>query len=140
MACSEALHGVIYTPEEVGATVDEAGDVVDVTPARAPVAEPAAPPAAHRWTDAERTRFCAQLGDWGLAYDDVAAFCEANGLDRPSGMTAPWRAKILERLQTAEGADKFRAWMSERAQPAGDPPADLADLDGPAFHDAPPEA
>ncbi|MFH9430268.1 recombinase RecT [Streptomyces sp. NPDC017615] len=37
MACPEVLHGAIYTPEELGAVVDQEGNPVDVVRADAPV-------------------------------------------------------------------------------------------------------
>lgn len=51
-ACEDVLLGVHYTPEELGAPVNESGDVIDgevvPTPPRAPEPPPAAPPAANR--------------------------------------------------------------------------------------------
>lgn len=55
---ADALHGVIYTPEELGAQVDDGGEPVEyVEKPRQPVQEPAAPPAlspqgAQEWTAA----------------------------------------------------------------------------------------
>jgi hypothetical protein len=39
MGAADALHGVIYAPEELGATVDQAGEIVDAPARIAPVAE-----------------------------------------------------------------------------------------------------
>lgn len=73
---------------------------------------PAPPPAAEaRWSDAERARFCARLGDMSLDYDAVAEFCEAKGRPRPSVMGEARRKQLLTYL---EGAADIVAGLQEQ--------------------------
>jgi len=60
-----------------------------------------APPAASgaRWSDEERARFCAALGDLGLQYDAVAAYCERVKRPRPSSMGEERRVQLLAYLE-----------------------------------------
>ena len=108
MACSEALHGVIYTPEEVGAIVDEGGAPVEVA-----TLKPAVGGHDQSWSNA-RAGFCAWLGDKGWAYDDVAAFCEDLGKPRPSAMTDEGRA-ALARWLTGPGAERWSTWLANQS-------------------------
>lgn len=108
MACSEALHGVIYTPEEVGAVVDGEG---------APVMQPAVVVVTSEhdasW-EADRVRFCAYLSGRGWSYDDVAEFCAELGKPRPSAMTAEGRVALTRWLDGA-GAERWDAFLVARA-------------------------
>lgn len=73
---------------------------------------PAPPPAAQgRWSDTERARFCARLGELGLDYDAVAEFCQAKGRPRPSVMGEDRRKQLLTYL---EGAADIVAGLQER--------------------------
>ena len=102
MACSEALHGVIYTPEEVGAHVDGDGDPVGI--AATVVASEHDP----SW-EADRSRFCAYLGGRGWDYDQVAEFCQQLGKPRPSSMSNEARHALVRWLDGA-GADRWAAF------------------------------
>lgn len=102
MACEEALSGVCYTPEELGADVDAAGNVVDVTP-----------PASGKWSDLDRKVFCAKLGEMGLRYEDVADWCESLDRPRPSNMDPTKRDALLRALQGSKRSE-FDAFMALR--------------------------
>ena len=54
-----------------------------------------------RWSDEERARFCAALGDLGLQYEAVAAYCERVKRPRPSAMGEERRVQLLAYLQGA---------------------------------------
>jgi hypothetical protein len=69
-------------------------------PMSRPTSPPPAPPAA-RWSDEERARFCAALGDLGLQYEAVAAYCERVKRPRPSAMGEERRVQLLAYLQGA---------------------------------------
>ena len=70
-----------------------------------------APAAQGRWSDTERARFCARLGELGLEYDAVAEFCQAKGRPRPSVMGEDRRKQLLTYL---EGAADIVAGLQER--------------------------
>lgn len=70
-----------------------------------------APAAQGRWSDTERARFCARLGELGLEYDAVAEFCQAKGRPRPSIMGEDRRKQLLTYL---EGAADIVAGLQER--------------------------
>ena len=63
---------------------------------RAPA--PAPPVEFSKWTEKEQARFCAKLGDMGLEYDAVAAYCESIKRPRPSVMGEERRAQLLAYL------------------------------------------
>jgi hypothetical protein len=102
MACSEALHGVIYTPEEVGAAVDGDGDPVTV--ATTVVASEHDP----SW-EADRARFCSYLSGRGWDYEQLASFCAELGKPRPSAMTNEARHALVRWLDGG-GADRWAAF------------------------------
>lgn len=116
-ACQEALNGVAYTPEELGADYD-----ADATPPQAVVQEQA------RWSDKERAAFCAELGRLGLKYEEVASWCESIQRPRPSVMPAERRAALLSMLG-GEGRKVFDKWLA--AQTPVEP------VDVPFFEDDP---
>jgi len=60
-----------------------------------------APAAASKWSDTERARFCAALGDLGLQYDAVAEYCESINRPRPSLMGEQRRQQLLAYLEGA---------------------------------------
>lgn len=68
-------------------------------------------PAHGRWSDTERARFCARLGELGLEYDVVAEFCQAKGRPRPSVMGEDRRKQLLTYL---EGAADIVAGLQKR--------------------------
>lgn len=126
MACEEALSGLHYTPEELGAQVNEEGEVIDVQaePARqeAPpvkathrVERVIAQPEPSRWADRDRIRFCAQMSHLGIDYYDVADWCESIGRARPSLMTDQQREKLVGALSNGF-RPRFDAWLAERAE------------------------
>lgn len=71
--------------------------------------QPKPRPAAKRWSDAERSRFCAILSGWGLDYDAVARWCESKGKPRPSGMPQTQRNKLLAWLEGMDGDSRLTA-------------------------------
>jgi hypothetical protein len=115
MACSEALHGVIYTPEELGASVDEDGaPVAAAAPAPAPVAAPVVEAVLSEHDESwerDRAGFCAWLGKHGWKYEEVADFCESMGKPRPSAMTIEQR-QGLSRWLVGGGAERWVAWLT----------------------------
>jgi len=60
-----------------------------------------APAAESKWSDTERARFCAKLGDLGLQYDAVAEYCESINRPRPSLMGEQRRQQLLAYLEGA---------------------------------------
>ncbi len=66
--------------------------------APAPAPAPAPPVEFSKWTEKEQARFCAKLGDMGLEYDAVAAYCESIKRPRPSVMGEERRAQLLAYL------------------------------------------
>lgn len=60
-----------------------------------------APAAESKWSDPERARFCAKLGDLGLQYDAVAEYCESINRPRPSLMGEQRRQQLLAYLEGA---------------------------------------
>lgn len=67
------------------------------------------------WEDGGRARFCARLGDLGHSYDAVAGLCEWLGKPRPSAMTEPARASLLEWLQTDHGRARLAKYQETAA-------------------------
>ena len=108
--------GVQYTAEELGGEAS-----ADDLPSRAPVTvETVAPAGPQRWSDSERAGFCASLGNLGLDYDDVAAWCESLGKPRPSAMPVAQRNALLAAV-AGSGRSRFDAWKAAQApQPDSD--------------------
>lgn len=71
-------------------------------PRRETPAAKAARQAAHdpSWTG-DRAAFCARLGELGVEYEDVAAWCEAIHRPRPSAMSRDMRGKLLAHIEGA---------------------------------------
>lgn len=65
--------------------------------------------------DADRAGFCAALGDLGLSYESVKAWCLASGKAKPSAMPSATRAKVLDYLRTEAGAASLSRWMASEA-------------------------
>lgn len=126
LACPEVLMGVEYTAEELGGAA-----FAEDLPAGAKIDEP------QRWPDAERKAFCAELTSMGLAYEDVAEWCQSRGHDRPSGMSVKLRGKVLDALRSA-GRGGFDAWLASKNAAAID--ADGVVTDTEEFFDTPPQA
>lgn len=70
---------------------------------------PQATPAPTRWSDGERTRFCAIVSGWGIKYDTLAAWCESKGRPRPSGMSGHQREKLLGWLEAMDADSRIAA-------------------------------
>lgn len=78
--------------------------------------EPAPPATRHDPTwEQDRSRVCGALGEMGLDYDAVAAWCEAKGYPRPSGMTRAKRDGMLGYIRDKGGREEVLALV------AGDP-------------------
>ncbi|MBM4346037.1 MAG: hypothetical protein FJ100_21900 [Deltaproteobacteria bacterium] len=156
MACSEALHGVIYTPEELGAEVDADGDVVDVTPkpTLSPPAAPVVPSTpkgaavaaavaakaeAPGWRDdADRRWFMAEIGNRGLDYEtELAPWCESVGRPRPSAMTPGQRKLLLDAIaDPGKGAGlRLKAWVADKRAKEPAPAVDAVPDDDTPFFD-----
>lgn len=94
-ACEEALNGVHYTPEELGADVDEAGEPIRVTAERAD--QPA--PAATEPAPAEPT---AAPVDWQALLEQAVGDYEAlQQLWRRAYATEPDNSELLHRIGEA---------------------------------------
>jgi hypothetical protein len=109
--CPDLLTGVYHTGE-----LDEpSGEpMIDVTPTPEP--EP------KRWDGTEQRRFFAHLKDLDgadehappIAYKELAAWCEAHGRPRPSGMSEEQRAKMLDWLATDDGRVTYETWLGKQ--------------------------
>lgn len=159
-ACQDCLHGVQYTPEELGhdegaqpqskvATIADrianAGQparlpqpVVVTTTAGTtvqPVPAPEQEPIGWR-DDQERKWFMAELGRLELDYEDVAAWRESQGKLRPSKLTPSQRKTLLTVLQdpASPSGQLLLAWLRENRVAPGEPveeaPQDRADESG----------
>ena len=69
-----------------------------------------------RWTDSQRAAFCAELGNLGMEYVNVAAWCEAMTRPRPSAMEPQQRSAVLAHLVTPAGRASFDAFMAGGAK------------------------
>ena len=69
-----------------------------------------------KWTDPQRAAFCAELGNLGASYDNVAAFCEHLGRLRPSLMEPAQRSALLSHLVSPTGRAAFDAFVSGGAR------------------------
>ncbi len=68
---------------------------------------------ARRWSDKQRAAFCAALGEIGLAYGEVASWCEARGRPRPSVMPADQRRKVLGYLKAGDRSGEIAAALED---------------------------
>ena len=103
----QALAGVPSADDDGEAAMGRGRPSHNVPQRRPPAPAPAAQ---GRWSDAERARFCARLGDLSLTYDAVAEFCVAKGRPRPSVMGEDRRKQLLTYL---EGAADIVAGLQE---------------------------
>lgn len=110
MACSEALHGVIYTPEELGAAVDEEGAP---TAAPAPVVALAPSTDVHPSYDSDRAPFLAYLNGRGWNFVDVSDFCLSLGKPSPECMTTEARHALVRWLDGG-GAERWATFLAAR--------------------------
>lgn len=115
MACSEALHGVIYTPEELGVAVDDEGTPTGFAPA----ATSQLPGGHHETWERNRASFCAWLGDKGWRYEDVADYCESLGKPRPSALPEEG-LRALSRWLDGAGAERWQQFLAARQSDAGE--------------------
>ena len=130
MACEEALNGIHYTPEELGAEVDGSGIPTQVT-----VVQPSLSVEAVKWPDSERIAFCAELTRMGLKYEPIADWCETLGRPRPSLMTPDKRTALIKALGNGMRAT-FNAWLLARSKPAEASQVQDAELHGESAGDA----
>lgn len=79
-----------------------------------PRREESKPAAPTKWNDAARKGFCADLDKMGLAYDDVAAWCESVGRPRPSLMDPTMRSALFSSL-LGTGRAKFDTFLTNKA-------------------------
>lgn len=79
-------------------------------------APPPEPAPAKKWTDPQRAAFCAELGNLGVSYDNVAAFCEHLGRPRPSAMEPAQRSALLSHLVSPSGRAAFDAFIAGGAK------------------------
>lgn len=128
-ACSEVLLGVDYITEELGGDPSP-----DDLPSGATVSE-SKPTGPERWSDTDRVTFCAALGNIGLKYNDVAAWCESIGRPRPSVMGAKQRGQLMAAVAGAS-REKLDAWIAAQAPAPVD--AEFAEPEPEPFFDAPP--
>lgn len=78
-----------------------------------------------KWTEAQQKGFFAQvnteLARCGVGYDELAAWCEANGRPRPSLMPVEQRRKLVEAITgPAEVAMTVAEWAAKQASDAGE--------------------
>jgi hypothetical protein len=122
-ACQDAILGLQYTPEELGAEVDADGVVLSVPVQAKPTAAAPAPDPVGWRDDKDRAWFMAEIGAQGLRYDDVAEWCESLGKPRPSGMTFAARKQLLATVADpgSKWGQHLAAWLAARTPPP--PPA-----------------
>lgn len=119
-ACEEVLFGLHYTPEELGAEVNEDGEVVTVTtqpdPQPGSVREHAEQDVAEQWQayaeTVARRATAASLDDLRAVYSETPR--EALGLDVSSVVTGPERVAVLmfDDRVLAEGPLPLRVWLA----------------------------
>jgi len=69
-----------------------------------------------RWSENERKAFCAEVGNLGMTYDNVAAFCQSLNRPRPSGMEPQQRSAVLAHLVSPAGRAAFDAFVGGGAK------------------------
>lgn len=88
----------------VGVTATDEDTDAQPPPQRDPAPREAPPP--RKWTNKQRAAYCARLGELGVSYDDLAAWCEAKGRPRPSVMTPDQRAKSIAWLESMTAEER----------------------------------
>jgi hypothetical protein len=134
MYCSEVFNGAIYTPEEMGAEVNEAGDVIDVTP-RSTVEQPPqqarpvelASPSDE--SDAERAsharRVSSELKRLGVRKDESLrqVFLSTVGQGNMVGVPASILAQLADDLAVLDDAEALKGYISRMYASRGVVPA-----------------
>lgn len=78
--------------------------------------ERGAPPAPRHdpsW-DADRSRFCAALGEIGVKYENAADYCAAKGWPRPSAMSQKNRDAFLASMKDEAKRAAFDSWLESK--------------------------
>lgn len=65
--------------------------------------EPSKADAPATWTPKERAAFCAKLGDMGIKYEEVKAYCLAHDKDKPSSGSPRYRGNLIKALSNVPG-------------------------------------
>lgn len=104
--CETSAIGRALAAAGLGGTEYASANEVEVAVAQQKHAERAEQ--ATRWTDKQRAGFCAKLGEIGLNYEEVAAWCESRGRPRPSNMPKEQRAKVLQYLTSGDRTAEVR--------------------------------
>lgn len=119
--CPDIFGGPVYTPEELGATVDgETGEVIDAQPARPPVVVNAPPPAPWGLRDDAESAMEAPLpyrpepgeevwADWRSPNDAQAWAWSQGKFNAPKHMTNAY-AKVKADCKPANARDMWRCW------------------------------
>lgn len=104
MACPEVLSGLLYTPEELGADVDAAGNPVNGPQVSDKV-----------WNDKDRIDFERCCKAWGVNSEEVAAWCESIGQPRPEYLPQERRFKLKSGLAPDGRLRKqFDEWLAQQ--------------------------
>ena len=133
MACEEALNGIHYTPEELGAEVDGGG-----APISAPVALIAESLPVAEWLDNDRKAFMARLTELGCKYEDVKAWLGAYKKTLPRDRSESQCRDLLTGLAAGTPPRKqFDEWLAKRTpKPAEAAQVQDAELHGDDGRDA----
>ena len=112
-ALKYALRHLFLTPTGDDPENDSRNRAPEPTPAEAPTT----------WNAKERTAFCAKLGDMGVSYDDLKAYCLAHGKPKPSSGSKAYRAALLKALgePDSEAMHKLDTWLGKRADSESHP-------------------
>lgn len=107
--CPDLFLGPVYTPDELGATVDDNGDFVDVPVAVVPAAVAVEPtdPASAVITAAQAKRFHAIKSEQGWTDDQAKALLEYFGYQSSKDIVAAEYGEIISHLQNPEVRDAY---------------------------------
>lgn len=87
-----------------------------MAPQAKPGSEHGEKPAHDPTWEEDRAKFCAELGNLGLKYEDVAAWCESMRTPRPSSLPRERRERLLSSIAPGgSGREKFDTFMSAQA-------------------------
>jgi len=122
MGAEDALLGLDYTPEELGAEVDAAGTPTKLPTQQAAISVESEPVA--EWLDADRKAFMAELSRLGFKYEDVKAWLIAYKRPAPRDLTEERRRELLVKLGNGMG-ELCRKWIAaNRSEKASSKPAE----------------
>lgn len=139
--CPDVFGGPVYTPDELGATIDgETGEMIDVSPAAAPISTPApaqiAPVAMASEEQVESLRGILNgLLEYGIEDDKIrAAVKNICGVELPDNDRNPLAVLTGEQAETLIARLGARLQqLDEEAQATKAQPVDLDDDAGPQF-------